>query len=431
MDTLSDKNFNDLSKQFQDDKKPEEDKPQIFPLVEPWPSSVDLSGLLSELFDTIKSHVVFTTDHDCYAVTLWVVYTYFLDSFQISPILNISSPEKRCGKSTLLDILQQTVYKPLSASSITSAAIFRSVERWCPTLIVDEADTFIKTNEELRGIINSGHRKSSAFVIRCEGKTHEPKKFSTWCPKVIAGIGGLPGTVKDRSLLVKLKRKRNKDKTASINNAARARSHELARKCLRFRQDNLECFAERGEIKVDTLNDRQLDNWQPLFTIANYASEHWLTIAKKAAINISESTDEDDSESILLLHDIKKTFNQAGKSQISTSELIEALCEIQDSPWATYNNPRDPITSRQLSQQLKAYEINARQLRIDGRQCRGYKQSNFEDAFQRYLPPFNTQITVTPVTSVTNVEKQQPENSEKKGRVTDATDVTPNMKTRN
>jgi putative DNA primase/helicase len=99
----------------------------------------------------------------------WVV-----EAFDISPLLSITSPTKRCGKSTLLDIVALLAPRAVPASNITAASLFRIVEKFSPTLLVDEADTFLGDNDELRGIINSGHRRSSAFVVRTVGDDHEP-----------------------------------------------------------------------------------------------------------------------------------------------------------------------------------------------------------------------------------------------------------------
>jgi hypothetical protein len=138
---------------------------------------------------------------------LWIIHTYLLDSFSISPRLAIGSPEKGCGKTTLLDVISRLVWRPLSTSNATVAAIFRIVELSCPTLLIDEADTFLPENEELRGILNSGHRRGGS-VIRTIGDDHEPRMFSTFCPCAIALIGKLPGTLADRSVSVELKRRR-------------------------------------------------------------------------------------------------------------------------------------------------------------------------------------------------------------------------------
>src|SRR5260221_610896 len=88
------------------------------------------------------------------------------NAWRIYLLLIINSPEKGCGKTTVLDVVGRTCSRPLFTSNITPAALFRVVEAVQPTLLIDEADSFAAENEELRGVINSGHTRSGAFVIR-------------------------------------------------------------------------------------------------------------------------------------------------------------------------------------------------------------------------------------------------------------------------
>jgi putative DNA primase/helicase len=85
------------------------------------------------------------------AVALWTLHTHVLDAFQISPRLAITSPEKRCGKTTALDVVYSLAPRPLSTSNTSAAAIFRTIEAARPTLLIDEADTFLTSSEEIRG----------------------------------------------------------------------------------------------------------------------------------------------------------------------------------------------------------------------------------------------------------------------------------------
>ncbi|MCF6291294.1 MAG: hypothetical protein L3J03_09915, partial [Desulfobacterales bacterium] len=140
---------------------------------EPWPKPVKGNELLDALARIISKHVVLPAGAAT-AIALWVLFTYVHDSMRVSPLLCLTSPEKRCGKTTALSLLRFLVRRPLPASNITPAALFRSVEKWTPTLLIDEADTFVQDNDELRGVLNSGHTRETAFVIRTSGDDHEP-----------------------------------------------------------------------------------------------------------------------------------------------------------------------------------------------------------------------------------------------------------------
>lgn len=166
---------------------------------EPWPEPVDGADLLDLLSKTVALHVVLPNGA-AEAIALWVLFAHAHDCFDISPLLCATSPTPECGKTTLLTFLSRVSPRALLASNISPASVFRSVEKWMPTLLVDEADTFLRDNEELRGILNSGHNRGSAYVIRTVGESHEPARFCTWTPKVLALIGNLPPTLASRSL---------------------------------------------------------------------------------------------------------------------------------------------------------------------------------------------------------------------------------------
>jgi putative DNA primase/helicase len=61
------------------------------------------------------------------------------------------------------------------SSNITAPALFRYIEDVRPTLLIDEADSFVNDNEELRGILSSGHTKAAANMIR--NVDHKPRRF--------------------------------------------------------------------------------------------------------------------------------------------------------------------------------------------------------------------------------------------------------------
>jgi hypothetical protein len=176
--------------------------------ADPWPACISGDELLKEIAATAAKHLVLP-DGGAEIMALWAVFTHCHDCFQVSPLLAFTSPTPECGKTTCLTFLAGVSQRPLNTSNITSAALFRAVEKWTPTLLVDEADTFIRDSDELRGVINSGHQRSNAFVIRTVGDNHEPKRFCTWGPKAIALIGKLPATLASRAVHIELKRMRN------------------------------------------------------------------------------------------------------------------------------------------------------------------------------------------------------------------------------
>jgi hypothetical protein len=171
----------------------------------------------AELLDLIavefEQYVVLPL-HAMVALTLWVVHTYVIDAGDISPILAVTSPTKRCGKTTLLKLLAWLAFRTVFVSNISASSIFRYVDAKQPTLLIDEGDTFLIGNDQMRGTLNAGHARGGAYVMRTRGNS--VVRFSTWAAKAIALIGALPATLADRSICVSMQRRKDSEQRARI-----------------------------------------------------------------------------------------------------------------------------------------------------------------------------------------------------------------------
>jgi len=184
--------------------------------------------------------------------------------------LFVNSPEKGCGKSTLLDVLSRLVPNPLGASNITAAALFRVIEAARPTLLLDEADTYARNNEDLRGVLDAGHRRDGA-VIRTVGDDHEPRQFSAWAPVALAAIGRLPGTIEDRSVRIGLRRRRPDEAVEPLRLDRAGALDDLAHKAARWAADHAAELAAADPPVPEGIVNRAADNWRPLLAVADIA----------------------------------------------------------------------------------------------------------------------------------------------------------------
>lgn len=209
-------------------------------MVEPlaWEEPVDGAALLEAIVAEVRRYLIMP-EHAPEAVALWILHAHAHDAFQCSPILAVVSPEKRCGKTRTLDVMRNLVPKGVFTSNTSPAAVFRIIEKYTPTLLVDEMDTFLAYKDELRGVINSGHQRSGAFVMRVSGDELEPKLYSTWGPKVLAMIGKLPGTLADCSIEIPMKRKRPEERVARFRAIRPGNLPNIKRQCIRWAQDDL------------------------------------------------------------------------------------------------------------------------------------------------------------------------------------------------
>jgi putative DNA primase/helicase len=371
----------------------------IFADPDSWPDSVNGAELLDRIRLEVEAYVVLPP-YASTAIALWALHTWCAESFYISPFLHARSPEKRCGKTTLMMVLAELVRRPLPATNASPAALFRCIEKYQPTLLLDEADTWMRENEELRGILNGGHSRRTAQVLRLVGDEHEVRAFSTYCPKVISGIGRLVDTLEDRSVIVVMKRKRTEDGVQRLRQD-QLNCLDIRRQCRRWTEDCGNTLRELDPAMPRALNDRAADNWRPLLAIADTVGGPWPAAARAAALALSGQT-EDEANGAQLLADIQSIFGlQAGDlclgaegtdCPISSAELADALGAMEDRPWSEWRQGK-PITKSQLARLLKPFDVRPKTVRLGPDTAKGYRRSQFADAFSRYLSAVSQVVT--------------------------------------
>jgi putative DNA primase/helicase len=371
----------------QSQAKVEEDKAELpHWKVEPWNNAVDGAELLTDIA-RVFTRYVFLPQGASTALALWVMHAWTMDAGDISPFMVLVSPTKRCGKTTVLIILTYLTPRSELASNISPSALFRYVEEARPTLLIDEGDSFLGDNEELRGILNSGHTKAAAHVIRnieINGE-HKPRRFSTWAPKAIAAIRELADTLEDRAVVLMLQRK---PKGANVERLRKRDSDEFAtlrRKAARWTADNFDKLSDPDPAIPEALNDRAADNWRPLLAIADIARGEWPIRARDAACILSGEGHDAASINVELLADIKKAFGDT--DAIASADLVAALVSDPERPWAEWGKNGKPITQNGLARLLRHFRITSQTVHLAGRaDAKGYRRVWFEEHWAAYFP---------------------------------------------
>lgn len=355
------------------------------PEPEPWPEPVDGAKLLDDIVAAFRRYIVLP-GHAAEALALWVVHSHTLDAAYISPRLAITSPLPRCGKSTVLFLLWPLVVRPLHAANLTAATVFRTVDMVQPSLLIDEADTFLNDKDELQGILNSGHCRDGATVIRLVGDNHEPKTFSTWAPVAIAMIGKLKGSLADRAIEIQMRRKGPGEFVEKFRRDRSDNLKILGRKVARWAADHIEILRDADADVPDALNDRQSDNWRFLLAVADAAGREWPARGRAAAVHLSTGETDEDSVKTLLLQDIQAIFDRLGLDKMSSADLCSELVMLEERPWAVWGRAQKSVTANQLSRLLKPFGVRSKNLRmLEGKVVKGYEIAAFKDAFSRYL----------------------------------------------
>jgi hypothetical protein len=353
----------------------------------PWNEKVKGAAVLDALVAVIRKHVVLSTPA-VVSIALWILASYSFDEFFIFPRLRIRSPVKGCGKSTLLDVMECLVNRPFLVGGTSAAPLFRLIEAKHPTMLLDESDTYLKDNPDLHNICNNGHKKNGQ-VLRCEGEKLESRAFSVWAPMAIAGIGTLKGTIEDRSIHVRLQKKKPTETVSRFRADRPGKAiEEIACKAARWAQDHGIALGNADPVIPTSVFNRDADNWRPLLAVADLAGDGWPDKARAAAIMTADVA-EDDEARLQVLDDIKAIFEaplHAGDKAIFSANLVAELLNLEGSRWAEYNYGKG-LSQNGLSRLLSEYGIHAQQMRIGEEKKRGYFITDFDEAFASYLSP--------------------------------------------
>lgn len=357
----------------------------------------DSARTLDNVTEYVKRFVSFPGDHYAPIVTLWIAHTYLTAEFDNTGRLAALSAEPASGKSRLVEVVGDLSRNTVASVNASPAAIFRHIEKTDgdTTLIFDEIDTVYSNSSEdkgdLTGLINSGYRRG-AYVLRTVGESFDSKAFPTFAPVALAGLSRakLPDALLSRCFIIPMKRRapgqsvepyRQRLERASINDLREA----MQATAEAIRPGLADYFPELPQ----QIQDRQQDIWEPLVAIADKVGGHWPATARDVCqLLAGESSHSKPSLGTQLLLDVQDIFTRLDVIEISTSNLIAELSEIEESPWGDWYGR--PISPRKLTEILKEYEVRSAQFRSTTQgKIRGFRLQDFQDAFTRYLgaPP--------------------------------------------
>jgi len=399
---------------------------------EPWDFPVNGAEVLDEAYNVIMRHMVIRKE-DAIACVLWAVHAHLYDLFDHTPRLLITAPDAECGKTLLMaHMVGSLVTRPQPVELMKAAPFFRLAESLKPTFLIDEMDVFIKEDSDLLAAVNSGWEPHGG-VPRCVGEDNEVRIFSTHCPVVMAGVElnkKLPDTTITRSIVISLERAAYEDiSDEDIYNAKQHKSVliNIGRKIARWSLDHRDEVSEVAPCLPPKIRNRLADKWIPLFKIANVVGGEWPKHAKTALFGQVDMSEP--SKAIMLLEDIREVMD-SDEDRISTKDMISRLCKKEDAPWSDYNfrasdRENRRISDRQISNLLKKYNIQPKNVRVGRKVPKGYDREALQNAWNRYIP------VDTPIQSATTLQPskhkafKQFTNATKDNDVADGTTLKP------
>lgn len=357
----------------------------------------NLAELLDDVRALIRRYVVLT-DAQADALALWVAHSHVIQAAETTPYIEVTSAEKRSGKSLLLETVEHVVASGWLTGRTSAAALVRKMGEGV-TALIDESDAAFKGPQEyseaIRGILNNGHRRSGkATLCVGQGARIEVKDFPVFGAKMIAGIGRLPDTISDRSITITMKRRSPSENVARWRyRDVKAEGEPIRDRLADWAANSIPVLEDARPEIPEELDNRAADGWEPLLAIADLAGGGWPGQARAAAIALSCGEDrEDSSMGVRLLGDIQNIVED--KEKIAIAELVTQLVAIEDAPWGDLRGK--PLTTQGLGWRLRPFGVKAKSIKLHGETKRGYEREQFAEVFARYLGETDTnRYTVT------------------------------------
>lgn len=386
------------------------------------PATLPLSegaAVLDEVRAQIRRFVALPTEWHEAAVALWAAHTHMIDRFDSTPRLYLNSPEPGSGKTRVLEVLARLVLDPVETMNTSVAFLARRIDAGerPPTILHDEVDTLFgvrsrdATAEELRGIYNSGHRRGAKYNrAATRGKEVILEEFSTFAPVAMAGLGELPDTIRTRSVVIPMRRRRADETVEPYRERQNGSELEATR-------DRVAAWARTAAKSIgapwptmpEGIADRDADVWEPLLAVADAAGGEWPRLARDAALVIlRDARDRPASLGIRLLADVRRVFDKGDGLRLRSTELLHELVRLEEAPWADLGG-KGAIDSRFLGRTFDGYGIPpAHTIRFGGSigVAKGWDRSDFADAWLRYLPDFPAEPATLPLDTPTTTKKE-------------------------
>lgn len=346
--------------------------------------------ILDSVYAFLGRFVAYPSEAAHVAHALWCAHTHFMDAWESTPRIAFLSPEPGSGKTRALEVSELLVPRPVEAVNATPAYLFRKVSDpdGAPTILYDEIDTLFgpkaKDNEEIRGMLNAGHRRG-AMAGRCviKGKSVETEELPAYCAVALAGLGDLPDTLLSRSAVIRMRRRAPGETVEPFRRRVhKGDGHALAAQLAGWAAAMVPQIEDTWPELPPGIEDRDADVWEALVAVGDAAGGNWPERARVAAVAlVADSKAASPSLGIRLLADLREVFGDA--EAMSSEAILERLRNLEEAPWSDLRGK--PLNARGLASRLRQYGIRSINVRIGDSVPKGYRREDLHDPWSRYL----------------------------------------------
>lgn len=347
---------------------------------------------IAEVEQYLSKYMVFPNDGMRFVVALWIILTYLWPELDVMPYLSISASTKRAGKTRLLELLSFVTANPRWMTGGTGPTMFYMIRDEAPTLLFDEAE---RLSSEAAGIIreamNSGYRNGQTIPRMGEGKKVE--HWPSFCPKAFSLIGDVNDTLRDRSVVVRLKRgaPEQMEKLATFKHSrASAEGNAIGLAVKQHVEDHKKALLDYADSYYGPAfltSDRDVELWLPLFVVCQVFAPNRVTELQRIAADMAaektaearsyselnqegaEQQAEREEYGVILLRDMLAVMN--GEKQVTTADALQRLYDLPTAPWRRFKGTG--LTPVMMGELLSAFGVSPKPIRY-GKQYKGAGQ---------------------------------------------------------
>jgi hypothetical protein len=387
------------------DDVPSNSVPRLLETIEPSLEPVDGAKLVLDLCTNVVSAFIVFEPQFVLPFVLWVIMVYLHQLFNFCGYIRFRSPEKLCGKSTALDILFELTPRPLLVGNMSASSMYRLIPEYHLTILLDEAQSYVKKDTDIGGILDAGYQKNRP-AVRTNPNTMETEFFDTYGPKALASIGPLNDTIESRSIIVPMTRKSADQDVKQICDILQDSPDWFLvyrRKLMRWTEDNKDKIVATRLTRPSFLGNRNWDKWKPLFVIAHVLGGKIPATLRDNAHTIVTGDDSELGIRLEILSMLRDLFKEKGPTLpkdfqfLPTSELLNHLNSNEEARWADWKTgDKTGMTAEKLSRNLKDFKIKSDQPQYGGKRIRGYWFKDFEKAFNTFRINLTIRTTQLP-----------------------------------
>lgn len=222
--------------------------------------------LLTYIYEYIYKYVDIPKEYIIIS-SYYVLLTYIYDNFSEIPYLRVIW-DYGSGKSRLLKTIWSICYNPMITNWWTSlSAIFRMIEKFKWTLVIDEADMiWSDTNNDMIKLYNNWYQKWQP-IMRADWVWFEVNCYEVYCPKIIGGRMEFKDKATESRCLTNIMKKSNRqDIPISITQDFYNESQILRNKLIKFRYDYYDTVTIEN-INIEWLEPRLVQIINPILSL--------------------------------------------------------------------------------------------------------------------------------------------------------------------